>query len=136
MGAYLSAVAFASAGSGMHHKICHVLGGAYNLPHAQMHAIVLPYVLAYNQNFAPAAASRIAAAFASPTALDGLQDLRTRLDAPHALRDIGFRRSDISDAAELILPVIPPSNPRPVTHDSLAKLLTAAWAGAQPEDLR
>ena len=51
--AYLSAVAFASAGSGLHHKICHVLGGAYNLPHAQTHAIVLPYVLAFNGPAAP-----------------------------------------------------------------------------------
>ena len=50
--AYLSAVAFASAG-GLHHKICHVLGGAYNLPHAQTHAIVLPYVLAFNGPAAP-----------------------------------------------------------------------------------
>ena len=46
--AYLSAVAFASVGSVLHHKICHVLGGVYNLPHAQTHAIVLPYVLAFN----------------------------------------------------------------------------------------
>ena len=51
--AYLSAVAFASAGSALHHKICHVLGGAYNLPHAQTHAIVLPYVLAFNGPAAP-----------------------------------------------------------------------------------
>ncbi len=54
--AYLSATAFASAGSGLHHKICHVLGDAYNLPHAQTHAVVLPYVLAFN---APAAAEAI-----------------------------------------------------------------------------
>ena len=57
-GAYLSAVAFASAGSGLHHKICHVLGGRYDLPHAQTHAVVLPYVLAFN---APAAPGRGAA---------------------------------------------------------------------------
>lgn len=135
MGAYLSAVAFASAGSGMHHKICHVLGGAYNLPHAQTHAIVLPYVLAFNQRAARSAAARIADAFDAPTALDGLQALRTRLGAPHALRDTGFRKSDIAEAAELVLPVTPPSNPRPVTREALTALLTAAWAGARPEDL-
>jgi maleylacetate reductase len=56
-GAYLSAVAFASAGSGMHHKICHVLGGRWNLPHAQTHAVVLPYVLAFNAPAASAAAT-------------------------------------------------------------------------------
>ena len=61
--AYLSAAAFASAGSGLHHKICHVLGGKYNLPHAQTHATVLPYVLAFNGPAAPDAERRIAAAF-------------------------------------------------------------------------
>ena len=63
--AYLSAAAFASAGSGLHHKICHVLGGKYNLPHAQTHATVLPYVLAFNGPAAPDAERRIAAAFGS-----------------------------------------------------------------------
>lgn len=62
-GAYLAAVAFASAGSGMHHKICHVLGGMFNLPHAQTHAVVLPHVLAFNAPHAPEAEARIAQAF-------------------------------------------------------------------------
>lgn len=132
-GAYLSAVAFASAGSGMHHKICHVLGGAYGLPHAQTHAVVLPYVLAYNSRAAPLASARIAAAFGSPSATDGLQLLRQTLDAPRALRDFGFQESDIQEAADLILPAIPPSNPRPVNRDSLVELLSAAWSGAQPQ---
>ncbi|NKX52432.1 maleylacetate reductase, partial [Arthrobacter deserti] len=51
-----------SAGPGIHHKLCHVLGGTFNLPHAQAHAAVLPYVLAFNTPAAPAAAARIAAA--------------------------------------------------------------------------
>ena len=62
----LAAVAFASAGSGMHHKICHVLGGTWNMPHAQTHATVLPYVLAFNAPEAPDAAARIAAAPPTP----------------------------------------------------------------------
>ncbi|SIJ30562.1 alcohol dehydrogenase, class IV [Mycobacteroides abscessus subsp. bolletii] len=132
-GAYLSAVAFASAGSGMHHKICHVLGGAYNLPHAQTHAIVLPYVVAYNARSAAAAAARIAAAFGAPSALDGLQALRQTLNAPVALRDYGFDESDIPGAVELILPVIPPTNPRPVTRESMTELLVAAWSGRPPK---
>jgi hypothetical protein len=55
-GCYLAAVAFASAGSGLHHRICHVLGGRFGLPHAATHAIVLPYVVAYNAVAAPDAA--------------------------------------------------------------------------------
>jgi alcohol dehydrogenase class IV len=133
--AYLSAVAFASAGSGLHHKICHVLGGAYNLPHAQTHAVVLPYVLAFNGPAAPKAEQRIAAALGAREALAGLQDLRRELDAPRALRDYGFAEAQIPAAADAILPAVPPSNPRPVTASDLRRLLRAAWAGADPAGL-
>lgn len=134
-GAYLSAAAFSSAGSGLHHKTCHVLGGKYALPHAQTHAIVLPYVLALNGPAARDAECRVAAAFDSDRALDGLQELRLLLDAPTALRDIGFRREDIPAAAASILPAVPPDNPAPVTAEILEKLLSAAWAGSDPRSL-
>ena len=142
--AYLSAVAFASAGSGLHHKICHVLGGMFDLPHAQTHAVVLPYVLAFNAPAAPDAAARIAAAFGSSAApgttaafgssaaLDGLAALRARLHAPRALRDFGFTTTNIDAAAEAILPAVPANNPRPVDIDDLRRLLSAALAGDDP----
>jgi alcohol dehydrogenase class IV len=132
--AYLSAAAFASAGSGLHHKISHVLGGAYNLPHAQTHAVVLPYVLAFNAPAAPAAERQIAGAFGTKRAIDGLQDLRRELDAPGALRDYGFTQDAITEAADAILSAVPPSNPRPVTADDLRRLLHAAWSGADPRE--
>ncbi|GAA5110539.1 maleylacetate reductase [Haloechinothrix salitolerans] len=131
-GAYLSAVAFTSAGSGLHHKICHVLGGTYNLPHAQTHAVLLPHVLAYNAPAAPEAAERIASAFGTTSAVDGLTALGRILDAPTALRNYGLRESDLDEAADLTTPVAPPSNPRPVTKESLANLLHNAWAGVPP----
>jgi maleylacetate reductase len=131
-GAYLSAVAFASAGSGLHHKICHVLGGRYDLPHAPTHAVVLPYVLALNGPAAPEADRRIARAFGADDALQGLQDLRARIDAPRALRDFGFEKSQIPDAAQTILPVVPPSNPASVSLEVLEDLLRRAWEGADP----
>jgi maleylacetate reductase len=131
-GAYLAAVAFSSAGSGLHHKMCHVLGGAFNLPHAQTHAVVLPYVLAFNAPSAPDAERRIAAAFDAASAIAGLQDLRSRLDAPRALRDYGFLEGDIPQAARAVLAAAPPGNPTPVTVDNLEALLRAAWEGADP----
>lgn len=131
-GAYLSAVSFASAGSGMHHKICHVLGGTFNLPHAQTHATVLPYVLAFNEPSAPDASQRIAAAFGAASGLQGLNNLRAALDAPKALRDFGFQESDIDEAASIALPLIPKNNPREVTLENLSALLHAAWAGTTP----
>ena len=132
-GAYLSAAAFASAGSGLHHKICHVLGGRYDLPHAPTHAVVLPYVLALNGPAAPNADARIARAFGTTSGLEGLQALRERLDAPRALRDHGFEDRNIADAVEAILPAVPPSNPAPVTPEILERLLRDAWEGAEPQ---
>lgn len=139
-GAYLAAVAFASAGSGMHHKICHVLGGTFNLPHAQTHATILPYVLAFNAPAAPEAAARIAAAFGAAgigagSALEGLQALRERLDAPKALADYGFTASGIAEAVAVALPAIPASNPRLVTDANLTALLAAALTGEDPKTL-
>jgi maleylacetate reductase len=128
-GAYLAAVAFASAGSGMHHKICHVLGGMFNLPHAQTHAVVLPYVLAFNAPNAPEAQARIAQAFGTPTAGAGLAALRQVLDAPRALRDFGMPSDGIAKALGPIIKAVPANNPTPVTDDNLTALLTAAWAG-------
>jgi alcohol dehydrogenase class IV len=130
--AYVSAVAFASAGSALHHKICHVLGGKYNLPHAQTHATVLPYVLAFNGPAAPEAEARIAESFGTETALDGLQALRLKLNAPRALRDYGLKEAAIPEAAAAILPSVPPSNPRSVSAADLEHLLHAAWSGADP----
>jgi alcohol dehydrogenase class IV len=138
--AYLSATAFASAGSGLHHKICHVLGGKYNLPHAQTHATVLPYVLAFNGPAAPDAERRIAVAFpgdglGAASALDGLVALKQELNAPHALADYGFTEESIPEAAQAILPSVPPSNPRPVSAEDLRTLLRAAWSGADPRSV-
>jgi maleylacetate reductase len=130
--AYLSAAAFASAGSGLHHKICHVLGGKYNLPHAQTHATVLPYVLAFNAPAAPDAGRRIAAALGAPGALDGLMALKEELGAPRALADYGFTEAAVDEAADAILPSVPPSNPREVTVADLRALLRAALTGRDP----
>jgi maleylacetate reductase len=132
-GAHLAAKAFASAGSGLHHKICHVLGGKFDLPHAQTHAIVLPYVLGFNEPNAPEAASRLATAFGGSTALAGLQELRRTLHAPRALRDVGLEEADIAAAVVDVLAIVPASNPTPVTSENLTALLHAAWVGAEPQ---
>jgi maleylacetate reductase len=134
-GAYLSAVAFASAGSGLHHKICHVLGGTWNMPHAETHATVLPYVLAFNAPEAPEAVARIASAFGTNDAGEGLRLLRETLDAPHALQDFGFKAEYIPETVEIILPAIPESNPRKATRENLAALLAAACVGDDPRIL-
>ncbi|GHB59300.1 hypothetical protein GCM10010306_061020 [Streptomyces umbrinus] len=121
-GAYLAAVALASAGSGMHHKICHALGGTYNMPHAETHSVVISYVTAFNAPYAADAAERVAAAA-------GIHALRREVRAPMSLKELGFKEEAVSEAAGIILPAIPPSDPRPVTRAALDALLRTAWAG-------
>lgn len=128
-GAYLAAVAFASAGSGLHHKICHALGGTFNLPHAETHSVMIGYVAAFNGSCAPDAADRITAALKAVSPGSGFSALRQDLGTPASLRELGFEESDIRAAAEIILPSIPASNPRPVAGNDLEILLRAAWAG-------
>ena len=129
-GCYLAAVAFASAGSGLHHKICHVLGGRFDLPHAATHAIVLPYVLAYNAPAAPDAVARVAAAVGDTDAVAAIESLNTH--GPRALKDVGLAEADLPAAVAAVLPAVPPSNPRPVDAAALERLLRAAWSGADP----
>ena len=133
-GCYLAALQFASAGSGMHHKIAHVLGGTFNLPHAQVHAAVLPYVLAFNAPAVPEVSSRLADALGSgpSDATEALDALYRDIDVPRALADIGFTEDGISEAAERSLRVIPDSTPTAPTEESLRVLLRAALTGADP----
>jgi maleylacetate reductase len=132
-GAYLAGSTFAVTGSGLHHKICHILGGRYDLPHAQTHAIMLPYVLAFNAPGAPDAARQIGRALAggvqSTDPAARLQRLAGQLGLPRGLRDIGLREEQIAEAAQLIEPVVPADNPVPAGTAALEALLRHAWAG-------
>lgn len=128
-GAYLAAVAFASAGSGMHHKICHVLGGTYGLSHAETHAIVIAYVTAFNAPAAPAAAARVSEALGGEPAAAGLYRLREELGVAGSLAQLGLDEDHLAEAARLAFEAIPASNPRPVTVESVEGVIRSAWAG-------
>ncbi|MFI5719580.1 maleylacetate reductase [Nocardia sp. NPDC051750] len=129
-GAYLAAVAFASAGSGMHHKICHVLGGAYGLSHSEMHAIVLAHVTAFNAPVARDAADRVSQALGGRPAAAGIDELRSDLGIVGSLAELGMPEAGIDEGAELAFAVIPASNPRPFTLDQIRAVVRDAWAGA------
>jgi alcohol dehydrogenase class IV len=132
LGAYLSGAAFAGAGSGLHHKICHILGGAYDLPHAATHSVLLPYVLAFNAPAAPAALARLAQAFGAGDPVAALTGLVMRLGAPTALRELGMPEDGVGTVVEQVVSAVPSGNPRPVTPDAIRGLLTDAWAGETP----
>jgi maleylacetate reductase len=130
-GAWLCGLVLGSVAMALHHKLCHTLGGSFNLPHAELHTVVLPHVLAYNAGAAPQAMQRIATALGTADAAQGVQALARRLGAPVALRDIGMREEDLDRACALALRDAYP-NPRPIEAGPLRALLQAAYEGAAP----
>jgi alcohol dehydrogenase class IV len=130
-GAYLAAAAFASAGSGIHHKICHVLGGAYDLPHAEMHTVILPHALALVAPSEPEAMARIGSALGDPDVPSAVFDLAVTLGAPTSLRAIGLPPDRLDEAAGLIVDAIPGA-PKPVDIPAIRALLADAFEGRRP----
>ena len=131
-GAWLAGIALGSAGMALHHKLCHTLGGTWNLPHAQTHAIVLPHAARYNRDAAPEAMARIARALGARDAPTGLYDLEMQLGLRMKLADLGMQHADLDRAAELAAQS-PYPNPAPVARRAVRALLEAAYTGRRPE---
>ena len=131
-GAYLAGAAFASVGGGIHHKICHVLGGAYDLPHAETHAVILPQAVAFNERAIPGVMNQVAHALGAEEAGPGLHELAKRIGAPTALKDIGMKEEDLDEAVTLILEEAPRDNPRLIDEAGIRQLIEDAYAGRRP----
>ena len=130
-GAWLAGACLGMVGMALHHKLCHTLGGAFNLPHAETHTIILPHATAYNRTAAREAMARIARAMNASDPASALFDLAAVLGAPLALKDIGMPRGGLERAAQLATEN-PYFNPRPVEYEGILSLLTAAWHGDRP----
>ncbi len=130
-GAWLGGAALAAVGMALHHKLCHVLGGSFDLPHAEVHTIVLPHATAYNRTGAPAAMARIARALSAEDAAQGLFDLAAALGARQSLAEIGLREEDLDRAANLAVES-PYPNPTPLTREDIRALLDDAYHGRRP----
>jgi maleylacetate reductase len=129
--AWLAGTCLGTVGMALHHKLCHVLGGTFGLPHAETHTVLLPHTMAYNAQAAPEAFARIASALGVPDAPAGVFDLVTRLSGPTSLRDLGMSEADLAAAADEALTQRYP-NPRELTRDGVLALLTDAWHGNRP----
>lgn len=133
-GAWLCGSVLGGVGMALHHKLCHTLGGSFNLPHAEVHTVVLPHAIAFNAEAAPQAMLRIARALGAENAAQGLYELARRNGAPVALRDIGMRAADLDRAADLAVSN-PYWNPRPfgpAERDAIRALLQRAYDGDPP----
>lgn len=130
-GAWMCSTVLGQAEMGLHHKLCHVLGGSFDLPHAQTHAILLPHTAGFN---AAAAADLLAPATAvfGADLGGGLWDFAKAAGAPLALADFGFGEKDLARAAE-IATRNRYANPRTFSEQDIIELLRAAVHGARPK---
>jgi alcohol dehydrogenase class IV len=130
-GAWLAGMSL-NAGIALHHKLCHTLGGTWNLPHAETHSIILPHAVRYNRDAAPEAMVRIARALGTEDAAGGLYDLEVKLGLKMKLADLGVPEADLERAAKIALEA-PYPNPAPVTYEGVLALLRKAHAGVRPD---
>ncbi len=130
-GAWLCGACLGAVSMALHHKLCHVLGGSFGMPHAETHTVVLPHAAAYNSGHAPEAMARIARALGAAEAPRGLFELARRLGAPTSLAALGFREADLDRAAEIAARE-PYPNPRPIERAAIRALLGDAFAGRAP----
>ena len=132
-GSWLAGCCLGETTMSLHHKLCHTLGGTFGLPHAETHAVLLPYVLAHNAPGAPAALAALRRTLADDDPVTGLWTWTRSLPVPRSLRSLGMTQPDVSRAVELTLRDAY-ANPVRVTAGSVRDLLTAALDGERLPD--
>jgi maleylacetate reductase len=130
-GAWLCGTVLGSAAMALHHKLCHVLGGTFNLPHAETHTVILPHATAYNSSSSPEAMARIARALGTSNAEGGLFDLAQKLGAPLTLKELGMPEEGLDKAADVAV-TSPYPNPRALERSAIRQLLDNAYHGRRP----
>jgi maleylacetate reductase len=130
-GAWLCGAVLGATTMSLHHKLCHVLGGTFDLPHAEVHTVVLPHVAAFNASALNDTASPAVTALLGPDPGGALWDLATKLAAPRSLAELGMPESGIAEVVRQAM-AAPYANPRPVTEDDLTRLVEAAHRGTRP----
>lgn len=129
-GAWLCGTCLGSVGMSLHHKLCHTLGGSFNMPHAETHTIILPHALAYNAPAVPGAMAKLAEVLpgSEGDAIRGLNVLLKKLGVKRALKDFGLKEEDVDKAADIAVQNAY-WNPRPIEKEPIRELLRRAWAG-------
>jgi maleylacetate reductase len=130
-GSWLCGAVLGATTMSLHHKLCHVLGGTFGLPHAEVHTVVLPHVLAFTLPAAPAAAAALARALGHDDVPGALWDLAAALGAPTSLAELGMDSSGLSEVVRQVM-AAPYASPRPVTAADAAALLDQAQKGTRP----
>ena len=130
-GAWLCGTCLGSVGMSIHHKLCHTLGGLFNLPHAETHTVILPHALAYNASSIPDVMKQINNCLKSNDSALSLYELAGEIGAPRSLKELGMIETNISLAVERAL-ANPYWNPRPLIKEDILQLITRAYFGEPP----
>lgn len=128
-GAWLCGTVLGQVGMALHHKLCHVLGGSFGLPHAQTHAVMLPYTIGFNAVAAADRLTPILDIFGGTSVGGALQRFASEVGGPQSLEELGMAEGDLDRAVDLALE-LPYPNPRPLVREDLRILLQDAWSGA------
>jgi maleylacetate reductase len=131
---FIGGLLVSMVGIGLHHKICHVLGGHFGVPHGETNSVLLPHVVAFNAPAMPDMARAIGAAMGAADAAAGVFDLGARIGAPRSLRELGLPRDALAAVADEVVSR-GTHNPRPITADGILRLLDDAWHGRRPQPL-
>jgi maleylacetate reductase len=129
--AWMCGTVLGTVGMALHHKLCHVLGGSFGLPHAETHAVILPHAVAFNARAVPDLLAPVTEVLGGVEPGRALRDFAERLGAPVTLAELGMREADLDRAAE-IATRNPYWNPAPIDRAGIRRLLGAAWAGLPP----
>ena len=123
-GAYLAGACFGDTGGGLHHKLCHALGGAFGLPHARTHAALLPHVVRFQRDrgASPNAMAAIARALGVVDPVLGLERLAQASGVARGLAELGMPESGIDRVAASVAPRLG------LDVAELRALLASAWA--------
>lgn len=131
-GAWLCAICLGSGGVALHHKLCHVLGGMFNLPHAETHTVILPHALTYNEPSIPKTMEILRRAMRTDTPAANLFDIAKQAAVPTSLKELGMPHDGIGKVIEQVIEN-PYYNPHPLKAEDLNVLLQNAWHGKRPK---
>lgn len=139
-GAHLAAFALAATVMGLHHGLCHVLGGSANVPHGIANSIMLPHAMQFNLDATQPELAQVARSMgvsgheqsnaeAAQSAVDGVFKFIGQLGLPQRLRDVSVRESDLPQLAQLALQSrAVRDNPKPITSAAqIEAVFRAAW---------
>jgi maleylacetate reductase len=140
LGSHLAGFSLASASMGLHHGLCHVLGGTANVPHGIANAIILPHAIRFNADatatqLIPAAeaigvpVNRVNPMVVVEALVQKIFYLIGKMTLPQRLRDAGVAESDLSRLAQIAFQNrTVQNNPNPITEPAqIETLLREAW---------